>query len=73
MAIRRGNPNWCKPASFTAMPNLLTAFEQTVRDFDLQPEQYHQSEALREWAQRNCGCKYIPESLLKAWGISNKA
>jgi hypothetical protein len=73
MAIRRGNPNWGKTESFAATPKLLTAFEQTVRDFNLQPEQYRQSEALREWAQRNCSCKYIPESLLKAWGICNKA
>lgn len=73
MAIRRGNPNWGNPEFFTAMPQLLTVFEQTVRDFNLQPEQYRQSEALREWAQRNCGSKYVPEPLLKAWGLSNKA
>jgi len=73
MAMQRGNPNWSKPNSFRAVPPILTAFEQTVRDFDLQPEQYLQSEALRQWARRNSNSKYIPELLLRAWGISSKA
>jgi len=72
MRMQRGNPNWGKAKSLTAVPRILTAFEQTVRNFNLQPAQYLQSEALRDWAQRNRDSKYIPESLLKAWGIRQK-
>ncbi len=36
---------------------------------NLKPQQYVHSKALRDWAVRNLNSKYIPESLLKAWGI----
>ena len=71
MAMQRGNPNWGKPQLLA--PQIMTAFEQTARDFNLQPEQYLRSEALRQWALRNRDSKYIPELLLKAWGICCKA
>jgi len=47
----------------------MTEFEQAVRKFNLKPDEYVNSKHLREWAQQNRHSKYIPESLLKAWGL----
>ncbi len=46
-----------------------SSFEQVVHDLKLQPEQYLGSAPLREWARRNKDSKFIPESLLQAWGF----
>ena len=69
MTKRRGNPNWGKPQLSGALLRSATEFEQTVRKFKLEPDEYVNSVRLREWAQRNRHSKYIPESLLKAWGL----
>jgi hypothetical protein len=69
MAKRRGNPNWGKPERSGVLLPTATEFEQAVRKFELKPNEYVNSVRLREWAQRNRHSKYIPESLLKAWGL----
>jgi hypothetical protein len=69
MAKRRGNPNWGKPERSGALTPTMTEFEQAVRKFNLKPDEYVNSKHLREWAQQNRHFKYIPESLLKAWGL----
>jgi hypothetical protein len=69
MEKRRGNPNWGKPARSGALTPSMTEFEQAVRKFNLKPDEYVNSKHLREWAQQNRHFKYIPESLLKAWGL----
>jgi hypothetical protein len=66
---RRGNPNWGKPVASGLVVPALSSFEETVKALKLKPEQYVHSERLREWAQRNKNSKFVPESLLKAWGI----
>jgi hypothetical protein len=67
MEKRRGNPNWGKPE--ITVPPIVTEFERITREFNLQPNQYIRSTQLREWASHNMNSKYIPESLLKAWGF----
>lgn len=47
----------------------VTSFEDVAKELKLQPDQYLHSARLREWAQRNKNSKFIPESLLKAWGF----
>lgn len=69
MAKRRGNPNWGKPEPIGPIVPTVTEFEQVVREFKLQPDQYLRSTRLREWARRNKNSKYIPEPLLEAWGF----
>jgi hypothetical protein len=69
MAKRRGNPNWGKPATMEAVAPTITEFEQVVQTFHLRPEGYVRSARLREWANRNKNSKYVPETLLKAWGF----
>ena len=65
---RRGNPNWGKAESGPVVP-VVTEFEKTVDEYKLTPDQYLQSSELREWARRNKNSKYVPESLLEAWGF----
>lgn len=65
---RRGNPNWGKPLRHN--PVLATQFEVRVRQLRLEPEDYVFSAVLREWCERNRNRCYIPESLLKGWGIT---
>lgn len=71
MSKKRGNPNWGKLQM--GVPAAVVEFERAVREFKLRPEQYAESSRLREWASHNMGSKYIPESLLKAWGFEIKS
>ncbi len=64
---RRGNPNWGKPQVPGPVPVL--EFERVASDFKLRPDQYVASVQLREWARSNRNSKYIPETLLEAWGF----
>ena len=65
MAKRRGNPNGGKPELIGPVTPTLTEFEQVVREFKLQPDQYIRSVRLREWESRNKNSKYIPNPLLE--------
>lgn len=67
---RRGNPDWGKPhvpASFQ-----LTEFEQQVEELGLRPDEYQASPELRRWCRRNANTHYVPEDLLRLWGINVK-
>jgi hypothetical protein len=46
-----------------------TSFERVVEMLGLTPEQYLRSEQLKEWVRQNKDEKYVPSSLLKAWGF----
>ena len=50
--------------------NMPTAFDQQVRKLGLNPRTCVASRELREWCERNKDQCYIPEWLLKQWGIS---
>ena len=67
MASRRGNPNWGRPV--LPCPNVPTEFEIRVRHLRLTPNMYANSVELRRWCERNKNRFYIPEWLLKEWGI----
>jgi hypothetical protein len=69
MAKRRGNPNWGKPEMMGRVEPTATEFQRVASEFNLQPDEYISSTQLREWASRNKNSKFIPETLLKAWGI----
>jgi hypothetical protein len=66
---RRGNPNWGKPEAFGPVVITASSFETAVKELKLEPDEYVQSVRLREWARRNKNSKFIPESLLQAWGL----
>jgi hypothetical protein len=65
-----GNPNWGKPT--LPVPALPTGFEQQVEKLGLCPDEYRDSAKLRNWCLRNANQHYVPESLLKVWGIDVK-
>jgi hypothetical protein len=64
----RGNPNWGKPPG--ALPVLLTEFEMQVERLGLTREQYVASVHLRHWCKDNLNRCYVPEWLLKEWGLT---
>ena len=73
MANKRGNPNWCKPEVNTIPYTGASSFEEVVKKLRLSPSQYEGSIPLQEWARKNKDQKYVPSSLLRAWGLEAKA
>jgi len=69
MPRRRGNPNWTS-GQFRPIRRLPTAFEEQVQKLGLDDQTCATSEALQRWCERNKNRCYIPEWLLKQWGIS---
>jgi len=66
---RKGNPKWCRLEPSGAAIPAVSSFAEVTTELKLQPDQYVHSQHLREWALRNKDSKFIPESLLKAWGF----
>ena len=69
MPGKRGNRNWGRP--LPQLPLVPSQFERVVRILRLTPERYETSVALRDWCKRNRNRNrcYIPEGLVKKWGI----
>ena len=71
--VRHGrvNSNWGKPyvTAPTPDPCLLTQFDEQVKKLELAPGEYQASLELRSWCRRNASSRYVPEDLLKLWGI----
>jgi hypothetical protein len=65
---KRGNPNWGRP--FAAVLALPTEFELQIKQLQLTAETYTSSRELRAWCERNKNRLYVPEWLLKEWGIT---
>ena len=65
---KRGNPNWGRPIPPTLA--LATEFELRVRELQLTGEMYAYSRELRIWCEQNRNRYYVPEWLLKEWGIT---
>lgn len=65
---RRGNPDWGKPVAVRS-PDTLTEFEMHVKKLGLRQGEYVESPRLRSWCERHRNQFYIPEWLLKEWGI----
>jgi hypothetical protein len=73
MYSRHGNPNWGKPEPPWPVTPTVTEFEQVVGKLKLRPNEYINSTDLKEWAYRNKNVKYVPESLLEAWGFGSES
>ena len=50
-------------------PPMPSDFERIVARLKLSPNHYASSPELREWVERNWRQKFVPEKLLKAWGL----
>jgi hypothetical protein len=64
----RGNPNWGKPT--VPVHVLRTEFEQQVEKLRLSSDEYQDSPQLKKWCLKNAKTRYVPEYLLKLWGIN---
>ncbi len=65
---RRGNPTWA--SGVLARPSQdVPEFERVAARLRLKPDEYVSSNELRAWAEANKDTRYVPERLLKAWGI----
>jgi len=69
MARKAGNPGWTSGHGASPAPEGPCAFERQIARLGLQPEQYKTSAKLREWCVKNRRSHFIPEELLRAWGI----
>jgi hypothetical protein len=69
MARRRGNPNWTS-GLLPQIPRLPTEFEKQVQKLGLNEQTCATSEKLAQWCERNKNHCYIPEWLLKEWGMT---
>ena len=63
-----GNPNWGRPIA--PLRGLPTEFEMRVRQLHLTTGMYTSSPELRAWCEQNRNRCYVPECLLKEWGIT---
>ena len=52
------------------VPALATEFELRARQLQLTAEMYTSSRELRAWCERNRNRCYVPEWLLREWGIT---
>jgi hypothetical protein len=70
MARRRGNKNWGKMV-LDNLPVVPSRFETQVEQLGLtdRPEEWPQSEPLRQWARANRHSYFVPERLLSTWGL----
>jgi hypothetical protein len=64
---KRGNRNWGKPLE--PIPALLTEFELKVASLRLRRSDYVASAELKRWCDRNRNRVYVPEWLMKEWGM----
>jgi hypothetical protein len=70
MSGRRGNSGWSSGQSATVPPAIPSAFETRASELGLSAPTYVESDELRRWCQDNRNRCYVPEWLLKTWGIS---
>jgi hypothetical protein len=70
MPRRRGNPKWGSGEQpLQPAPEGATEFEEQVRQLRLTKETCADSAELRKWCEHNRNRCYIPEWLLKQWGL----
>jgi hypothetical protein len=64
---RRGNPNWGRAVE--VRPAMPTEFELEVKRLNLTERTCSESVVLEMWCRQNRNRCYVPEELLKEWGI----
>jgi hypothetical protein len=70
MSGKHGNLGWSSGRPRAVPPAIPSAFETRVCELGLATPAYMESRELRCWCEANRNKYYIPEWLLKAWGIS---
>ena len=63
-------PNWASgEKEVEPSPEQLTHFEQVAEQIGVSPQYYAYSHPLKEWVRKNRYHRYVPEWLLKEWGM----
>jgi hypothetical protein len=70
MAHNSRKPNWASGRLAEIRPQAPTDFEKEVRRLGLDEQACEGSRELKKWCERNKDRCYIPEWLLKRWGMS---
>jgi len=70
MRGRHRNSGWSSGRPAAVPPAMPSAFETRANELGLTAPTYVESHELRRWCQDNRNQYYIPEWLLKTWGIS---
>jgi hypothetical protein len=68
--VRSGQPRWGNGRSGEIRPQGPTGFEDEVRRLGLSEQDYAHSSQLKAWCERNKDRHFIPEAVLKLWGMS---
>ena len=70
MTRKLGNPHWSSEKSPVAPASPSTEFELQARRLGLAEGDYASSDQLRGWCAQNRDRCYVPEWLLKTWGMT---
>jgi hypothetical protein len=69
MPRRHGNPLWASDALLQFQPAGICEFEMYTQELRLSEHEYAGSPELRKWCEEHKNRSYIPEWLLKRWGM----
>jgi len=70
MARKQANHDWSSGRPAKIQPAMPTEFEIQAKRLRLTHETYATSDQLKNWCERHRNRCYVPEWLLKKWGIS---
>ena len=70
MTRKRGNADWSSGRPTKVPASTPTEFELQARRLGLTEERYASSDQLRLWCEHNRDRCYVPEWLLKRWGMA---
>jgi hypothetical protein len=70
MTRKPGNPGWSSGRPAAPVSSGPTAFELEAHRLGLTEENYASSDQLRRWCAQNRDRCYVPEWLLKRWGMT---
>lgn len=73
MSGRHGNPGWSSGRPPAVPADTPSSFETRASELGLTAPAYVDSQELHQWCHANRNKCYIPEWLLKAWGITVNA
>jgi len=69
IVTKPGNPGWSSGKPMAVPASAPTEFERQAKRLGLSEDGYATSDQLRRWCEHNRDRCYIPEWLLKRWGM----
>lgn len=68
---KRGNHRWSQGHEPDLIEPGPSEFERVTVRLNLSPDQYASSPQLHAWVEKNWRQKFVPENLLKVWGLKD--